>query len=113
MTFDDGVLEIYQTINASEKGDKPNISLRKKDAFYFGYDTVGITRYYTAMQAGQKISAVVNIPDWPDISSLDICVLEDEEQYRIVMKQKTKDENGLKITKLSLERLNEEYNIKA
>lgn len=112
VTFDDGVLIICRTVEISEPGTKPKVQLEPKDKYYFGFDNIGITRYYTAMQANQQISAVVNVPGWGDISTLDICVLEDWQQYKIVMRQPTTDENGLRITKLSLERIGEEYAFK-
>ena len=42
----------------------------------------------------------------------DIAVMEDGSQFRIVMVQPETDENGIKINKLSLERLNNEYQYK-
>ena len=53
MTFDDGILTICKTENAAEEGMKPVPLLVEKEKFYFGYDTLGITRYYTALQARQ------------------------------------------------------------
>ena len=112
MTFDDGILIICTTENAVEEGMKPVPVLVEKEKFYFGYDTLGITRYYTALQARQQIESVVNIPGWNDISSLDICVLENGNQYRLAMIQPQLDDDGLRITKLSLERLGENYAFK-
>lgn len=109
MTFDDGILTIYETKNMAEPGEKPVIGLIEKGRYYYNYDTLGVVRYYNAMQAQQKLEAVVNIQGWNDISSLDICVLENKKQYKCSMIQATHDDNGLKITKLSLERLGEEY----
>ena len=109
MTFDDGILTIYQIRNRAEPGMKPELGLREKEKFYFGFDTLGIQRYYTALQARQQIEAVVKVPGWYDIKSTDICILENEVQYRIAMIQFTREEDGLKITKLSLERLGEDY----
>ena len=113
MTFDDGILTIYRTVNTADPGDKPKIALEEKERFHFGFDTLGIQRYYTAMQAQQMIEAVVNIPGWNDISATDICVLENGCQYKLGMIQPMLDENELRITKLSLERLGEMYAIKA
>lgn len=113
MTFDDGILSIYRTVDVSEPGMKPEIQLELKDQYYFGFNSIGITRFFQALQANQQISTVVNIPDWGDISTLDICVLEDGQQYKIVLRQPERDENGLRITRLSLERIGEEYAIKA
>ena len=43
---------------------------------------------------------------------MDICELENGMQYRIAMRQPSWNEDGLKITKLSLERIDEKYDIK-
>lgn len=109
MTFDDGILTIYKTENTAAPGAKPNIELIEKDQFYFSFSTVGVTRYYTALQANRQIDCVVNIPGWTDVSVLDICALEDGKQFRIPMVQPTLDDQGLRITKLSLERMEESY----
>lgn len=113
MTFDDGILTIYKTENAAEPGAKPVTKLLEKEKYYYGFDTLGISRYYTALQANQQIEAVVNIPGWGDIESWDICALDDGTQFKIVMRQPVINEDGLRITKLSLERIGEKYDIKA
>lgn len=112
MTFDDGILKIYDVKDISEPGMKPVTGLVYKSSHYFGYETVGITRYYTAMQANNKISELVHI--WQDrsITTQNICVMEDGQQYKCQFVQHTKDENGLLITKITLERLNENYVIR-
>lgn len=74
---------------------------------YFGYDVLGFNRYYTALQANQSISMVVNIPGWHDISVLDTVEMEDGRRYLIRLCQPMTDESGLKITKLTLERVTE------
>lgn len=111
-TFDDGVLTIYSAENVASPGMKPVINLVEKEQYYYGYETLGINRYYTALQAQQEIEYVVCVPGWGDISTLDICALENGNQYNIKMRQPTTDEDGIKITKLSLERVNQEYEIK-
>ena len=107
MTFDDGILKIYRAVNRAEPGEKPKKNLILKDSYYFKYGELGFTRVYKAMQAKQQVDMVVNIPDWGDVKALDVCVMEDGQQYRIGLVQPTHDENGLRITKLSLERLGE------
>ena len=113
MTFDDGLLTVYEKINIAEKGDKPEYALKFKMALYFGFDALGYNRFYTALQANSRIEAVVNVPMWEDIDSLDIVVLEDGKQYTLSMVQRLIDKDGLKYTKLSLERLGESYVINA
>lgn len=65
MTFDDGKLEIYRTVNAADPGEKPRMELRYQSSHAFGYETVGISRYYTALQAKEKIEEVVHIWEGP------------------------------------------------
>ncbi len=113
MTFDDGILNIYTMNNVADRGEKPRYMLSLKSQHYYDYDTLGINRYYTALQANQQIEAVVNIPDWHfDININDICTLENGFQYQIRMIQPELDESNLRVTKLSLERLSENYDIK-
>ena len=112
MTFDDGILTIYSVENVGDPGMMPSPQLAEKEKYYFSFDTLGFNRYYTALQARQQIESVVNIPGWGNISATDICVLENGTQFRIVMRQPTMDEDGLRITKLSLERIDEQYAIK-
>jgi len=107
MTFDDGILKIYRTENTAEPGEMPKEGLTLLSEHFFGFDILGYSRYYTALQANQSISAVVNIPEWHDIHVLDIAELEDGRRYRIRLAQPMKDENGLNITKLTLERVGE------
>lgn len=109
MTFDDGILKIYRVVNQAEPGKKPEKKSVWKDSYYFGYGELGFARVYKAMQAKQQVDMVVNVPDWGDIKPLDICVMEDGQQYRIGLVQPTRDKNGLRITKLSLERIGEGY----
>lgn len=111
MTFDDGILTIYTVTNTAQPGQMPVEGLEEKEKYYYGFDTLGINRYYTALQAQQQIEAVVNVPGWGDIAATDICALDNGDQFRIVMRQATLDDNGLRITKLSLERINEKYAI--
>ena len=112
MTFDDGILTIYEVKNIGEPGMMRVTELVEKGKYYYGFDTLGFNRYYAALQAQQQIESVVNIPDWGDISATDICALDDGSQFRIVMRQPTTDEDGLRITKLSLERMDEQYAVK-
>lgn len=105
MTFDDGILEVYRMENTALPGAMPKETPVLQDRHYFGYDTLGFQRYYTALQAQQKADAVVNIPLWQDIRMTDIVKLDDGSGFRVLLAQKMKDDNGLQITKLTLERL--------
>lgn len=107
MTFDDGILKIYRMENTAKKGEMPQKDLFLRSEHYFGFDVLGYGRYYAALQAQQNINAVVHIPEWhgTEISPLDIAELEDSGKYIIRLVQQMQDENGLHITKLTLERM--------
>ncbi len=108
MTFDDGIIKIYTVGNIAEPGAKPVKGLVFSESFYFGYDTLGINRYYTALQAHQQIEAVVNIPGFNQIPVEAVAEIDDK-QFTVQMVQQMTDEDGLRITRLSLERLGENY----
>lgn len=111
MTFDDGILIIYDIQNSASPGKKPIKMLREKTRSYYAFDRIGVTRYYAAKQANQTVEAVVNLPDWIDVCADDVCILQEKPdiQYQIDMVQPEYDENGLKITKLTLGRVGQKY----
>lgn len=118
MTYDDGVIGVYELTQEKVPGKKPTEGLQEKERFAFSYETLGINRYYTALQANQKVESVVRIPGWHEITAnMHIAVIADADgtidascaQYRIVMVQPSIDEYGLRITRLSLERIGENY----
>lgn len=111
MTFDDGILAIYNVANAAAPGCKPVEHLELKEKYYYGYESLGLTRYYKALEADQHISCVVHIPGWNDVKVTDICELEDGNRYMIRMCQPDHDENGLRVMKLSLERMDQNYEV--
>lgn len=113
MTFDDGIIGIYKVTNTAGPGEKPVRGLVFKEAFHFTYDTLGINRYYTAKMAHQEIEAVINVPGWNRIPVESIAIDEDGTQFVVRMCQPQTDEDGLRITKLSLERLTESYVIQS
>ena len=106
MTFDDGIIKIYRLVNVSEKGDKPKYKMFYKSSFYFSYETLGLTRYYTALANNEKIETVVNIYQDRSIRVNDIARFEDDSEFKIVLAQHFKDSDGIDCTKLSLERRN-------
>lgn len=111
MTFDDGIISIYRTENIAENGAMPVEQPALLFSEYFSFDVVGVQRYYTALQANQQIELVVNVPGWDvprvtDYAQLDDGI-EDHEgiRFRIQQVQMTYDNDRLKITRLSLERI--------
>lgn len=112
MTFDSGVVKIYNVVNLSGNGDEPEKGLRIFTIHAYHEQTVGIQRYYEAIRSDQLIEKVIAIYDLnEDININQIAELEDGGQYIIRMVQKSEDEDGIRILRLSLERNGEEYEI--
>lgn len=111
MTYNDGILTIWQTKNIAPAGAKPKDGLIQKFKSFFRFDVVGLNRYYTALNANQQIDNVVAVPDWQEILINDICTLEDDNQYVIRTVQHEIASDGLKETRVSLERLVTKYDV--
>lgn len=117
MTYGDGIIAVCRMTNIAAAGKKPVKGLEVLESFCFSYDTLGINRYYTALQANQQIETVVNIPGWRRYDAgKDIAIIADADgsidggdQYTVQMVQPMLDEDGLRMTRLSLERLGENY----
>lgn len=106
MTFDDGILTVYMRSNTAQAGAMPVYERTFKASYYYGFDYLGFSRYYEALKAQVSLSHVVNVPDWIDIdSAADTVELEDGVNYRVAQVQKLWEQDGLKYTKLSLERI--------
>ena len=111
MTFDDGILSVYRPENTAGPGDKPQPGYIFKGRYYYGFASLGVTRYYAAMQAGQDVSAVVAVPGWNDIVTNDVIVLDDGQKYGAEMVQPETDEFGLRIMRVTLGVLSVDYQI--
>lgn len=88
--FNGGVVEIYCIINGAEAGDMPAEKPVLRHRLRFGWKTVGINRYYSAMQNMVKISRAIIAPLMADVSTQDIAVINGQ-QYRIEQKQELND----------------------
>ncbi len=108
--FNDGIAEIYSVENIAEKGDRPKEGLKIKKRLRFSYQTIGVKRNYEAKQAQVKLTELIYVPLHRDISSQDVAILFGK-QYRIEQAQHDK-ETLPPITKLSLIRLEADYDIK-
>lgn len=113
MLLDDGIVRVYELVNVSDPGDKPVYWLGSFSDHAFGYETVGINRYYTAMEAKRQIDELIRIhidrEIFPDTHIAEILTDTGGHQFRIVQVQHLKDEDELWCSKLSLERLHNGY----
>lgn len=108
-TFNDGVVQIYAVSDQSENGNMPSEKLTHKEQLRYHLRTVGINRYYTAMQANQRVDAVIRCPFRRDVSAQDVAQV-GLKLYRITLVQVP--ENIVPpVMDLTLERLEQDYDI--
>lgn len=111
MTLDDGVVQIYQLKNTAAKGNKPKYQLIEICRDYFGIKTAGSTRFFAAQKANTRIDMLIRTNRLETIGTAGLYAIIFGEQYRVVQNQLVVNEDGLKMSDLSLERLEELYDV--
>lgn len=106
-TYNDGVVRIYAVDDISEPGDIPKEGLKIKETLRYKRRTVGIQRYYTALQANAQIEQVLRCQLRENVSSQDVAVVNGT-QYRIEQVQYPED---LPVMDLSLSRMERDYDV--
>lgn len=111
MLLDSGILILYKLINTAENGRKPLLKLNEFDRAYYGERTVGYNRLYAAKGVNQQIDKLVRIWRNDAVNAGDYVILDDQKQYRIDAVQHLYDDDGLKVTDLTLNRLEKFYDV--
>lgn len=111
MLLDSGILELYKLVNTAPNGQMPNEQLVYVDSAYYGERTVGYNRQYAAKAVNESVDKLIRI--WRDesISAGMYVLLEDGDQYQIDFVQHLLDDDGLKVTDLTLKRLEKNYEL--
>lgn len=109
-TFNDGLVKIYEVTNIAEPPLRPVEGLALKDSFRYKERTVGLQRYYSALQANVKVKYVLRTPRRRNISTQDIAIPNDGNQYRVVQIQYPEDIEP-PVMDLTLEELKQAYDI--
>ena len=110
MPLDSGTLTAWRGANTAEAGKMPVLSYAQFWGSYYEDRTVGIQRYYTAMQHDSRVDAMVRVQRTYELQpASDRIVLspyshEDGSAYRIIQLQQVLDDDGLPVTDLTLER---------
>ena len=106
----EGTLKICNLQNTAEAGEMPTEKLVVVDEVYYGERTVGYNRQYAAMGVSQQVDKLVRI--WrKDVEVKQYAVMDDGKQYVIDMVQRSEDEDGLKVSDLTLRRLDDNYDV--
>lgn len=114
MRLDDGLVGIYTLTNSAPAGNMPKMSLAKQSEAYFQNRVIGYGRMYAAMGVNESIDLLIRLWYDPAIRVGQCAVITDSDfngQYHIDMVQHTTNEDGLKVTDLTLTRLEETYAI--
>src|SRR5690554_5496111 len=90
-TFNDGIVKLYEVTNIAEPGNMPKEGLQLKGTLRYKERTVGMGRYWTAMQANSRITYLLRVPQLRNISSQDVAIPNDGKQYKIVQIQYPED----------------------
>lgn len=115
MILDAGIAVIVRREDGEKRGDRPSAHTVEVYRSPYAERTVGMSRFYTAKQANDRIDMLVRIirPDDPrtEIHADDMCVLShDGMTYRITQAQHIRDEDaGQECIDLSLERIGEKF----
>ena len=122
--MDDGILTLYTLGDTSESGQMPNealIPVKDDDetlSWGFKARTIGYNRQYIAQGVGARVDMLIRT--WRNPAKIGMYAIltdyEDQEneegdQYRIDNVQHLTDEDGLKVTDLTLYRLDQLYEI--
>lgn len=105
--FNDGVVMVYSVGDIAKPGDMPKQGLVLKETLRFHWRTVGIKRYYIAMQASQQVDEVIRCPYRETVCAKDVAVLAGK-QYRIDLVQRPE---GIvpPVMDLTLSRVEQDY----
>ncbi|NDL68850.1 hypothetical protein [Anaerotalea alkaliphila] len=108
-TYNDGTLNIYAVGNISAEGDMPKEGLTLKvENLRYEERIVGMNRYWNAFQSQVKVERLLRVQLIKEVSSQDVVVPVDGEQYRILQVQYPKDVAPPSMD-LSLERIDAAY----
>ena len=116
--MDAGLVTLCTLENTAEDGDMPKEKLVPGETLQFEARNIGITRFYAAQGANQQIDMLIRV--WRVNAKIGMYAVltdyegqenEDGDQYQIDMVQQTLDPNGLKVTDLTLRRVDKLYEV--
>lgn len=105
----DRVVEVFELDTASSPLQR---RLVLHSAHYYGRKTVYHKTYFEALQAGESVNRMIQIPapENPPTATM-YAVPDDGHVYRIIEVQPTEDEDGLPVVVLSLHREEARYDL--
>lgn len=112
MIFDAGSVTICRLENKAETGEMPKERLVPLVSHDYGERAVGYGRQYAAKGVNEQVDLLIRF--WQDRGvRIGMYAVIDGDQYRIDNVQHLYDDDGLKVTDLSLRRLEKLYDVSA
>lgn len=90
-SYNDGVVTIYSVADVAKPGYQPQIELTEKIKLRYEERSMGLQRYYQAMQNQVQIERVLRVQRTNKITSQDVAITEDNTRYKIYMVQAVSD----------------------
>lgn len=116
--MDAGYITVCNLENLAEPGDMPKEMLKPVEIMQFEERVVGYNRQYAAKGANEQVDMLVRIWRSPVrigmyaiLSDYDGQECEDGDQYQIQNAQNLLDDDGLKVTDLTLRRVDRLYEV--
>ena len=111
-SYSDGVVSIYKVENTALPGDMPVDGLVLQQTLRYKERTVGMSRFYQALQNNIKVDYVIRCPEVRGLSDKNtdilVAILIDGQQYKVMQIQYIEDAEPPSMD-LSLERLGVDY----
>lgn len=111
-SFEDGVVSIYKVSDIALPGDMPVDGLVLKQSLRYKERTVGLNRFYSALQNNIKVDLVIRCPEVRGLSEstndILVAIPIDGQQYKVMQIQYIEDSKPPSMD-LTLERLGEPY----
>lgn len=109
--LNDGILNIYNVDNIAVSGNMPKKGLKGKVSnLRYEERTVGMSRYWTALQANVRVQQVLRTPRIDTVHTDDVVIPRDGTQYKILQVQYPPGIDP-KVMDLSLEKVEVAYDI--
>ena len=107
-SFPDGVVKIYKVADIAQPGDMPQEGLVLQESLRYKERTVGLTRFYAAMQNNVQVAFVLRCPEVRSVSTSEVAVNRDGVQFEIKQVQYPEDIEP-PVMDITLEKLGEPY----
>lgn len=106
MKHDDGIVTIYDVTNTAANGLMPELQKTRHSDHFFEYRTVGYGRYYEAQGVNMQVDLICRI--WEDRTiKNNMIALIGNDYFRVIQIQHLFDDDNLRVTDLSLQRISD------